>query len=133
MLALVGCAPLPSTTPVFPRLSGVVTDSKTQSPVPKATVTASRAGYVRKGVTNRSGHFELSPATQWHYLVYIGSPGLAPLPWTFRHGPEPLIITASAPGYGSASQTFKPLGVRALFVQPLETLPDHIDFFLKPE
>ncbi len=132
-LAIVGCTPLPSTTPVFPRLSGVVTDSETHLPVPRASIHASRAGYVRKGVTSRSGHFTLSSAKQWHYLVYIGSPGVAPLPWPFRHGLTPLIITASAPGYESASQTFQPLRIRALFSQPLETLPDRIDFSLRPE
>jgi hypothetical protein len=132
-LAIVGCAPLPSTTPVFPGMSGLVTDARTHFPVPRATITASRAGYVREGITSRSGHFALSAATQWHYLVYLGSPGIAPCPWTFRYGPEPLIITASALGYKSASQTFRPLGIQALFVQPLEALPEHINFLLRPE
>ena len=67
------------------------------------------------------------------HLVYLGSPGIAPLPWQFRHGPTPLIITAHAPGYVTASQKFQPLGIRALFVQPLEVLPDRIDFSLRPE
>ena len=100
------CAPLPSTTPVLPRLEGIVVDAQTGRPVAAASVTAARAGYTRRAMTSATGHFTLQPASQWHYLAYIGSPGVAPAPWYLQGVPTSMTITASAAGYQSTSQTF---------------------------
>jgi hypothetical protein len=100
------CAPLPSTTLVLPRLQGTVVDAHTGRPIAAASVTAARAGYTRRAMTLASGHFTLQPASQWHYLAYIGSPGVAPVPWYLQGIPTSMTITASAAGYQSTSQTF---------------------------
>ena len=126
---LPSCAPFPSTTPVIPRLSGSVVDAQSKKPIPSATVSAVRAGYTRRAATSVAGLFTLPPASQWHYLLYIGSPGVAPVPWHLRNVPASLTITASAPGYQSSSQTFEAREEHRLFLK----LPDSIQIPLRKD
>jgi hypothetical protein len=50
-------------------------------------------------VTNSDGRFTLGPFSQWFYLVYIGSPGVAPFPYALeRPAMLPDVIRVSARG-----------------------------------
>jgi hypothetical protein len=109
ILSLTGCAPLPSTTPVLPPISGTVVDAKTKEPISGAMVTVERAGYEQRTKTSSSGLFALKPVSQWHYLVYIGSPGVVPVPWCLRQGPVSATISASSDGYQTSSLTIPSL------------------------
>jgi hypothetical protein len=101
------CAPFPSTTAVAPSSHGVVQDALTRKPMAGVRVTAERARAKSSAHTSKDGFFTLPAITQWHYLIYIGSPGVAPVPWHFRgDASAPYIVTASASGYESASQSF---------------------------
>ncbi|WP_038164567.1 carboxypeptidase-like regulatory domain-containing protein [Verrucomicrobium sp. BvORR106] len=104
---LPACAPFPATTPVFPRIQGSVVDAQTGKPIAAARVTAERAGYTRKAVTSTTGAFTLPPASQHHYLIYLGSPGVAPTPWHLRSASSSLTLTASAPGYQTTTQSYE--------------------------
>lgn len=119
---LAACAPFPATTPVFPRIQGSVVDAQTGKPIAAARVTAERAGYTRKAVTSTTGAFTLPPASQHHYLIYLGSPGVAPTPWHLRNAPKSLTLTASAPGYQTTTQSYDPLKVHRLSLNLPETL-----------
>ncbi|WP_265592670.1 carboxypeptidase-like regulatory domain-containing protein [Verrucomicrobium sp. BvORR034] len=119
---LPACAPFPSTTPVFPRIQGSVVDTQTGKPIAAARVTAERAGYTRKAVTSTTGVFTLPPASQHHYLIYLGSPGVAPTPWHLRDASSSLTLTASAPGYQTTSQSYDSLKGHRLGLNLPETL-----------
>lgn len=121
------CAPFPATTPVFPRIQGSVVDAQTGKPIAAARVTAERAGYTRKAVTSTTGVFTLPPASQHHYLIYLGSPGVAPTPWHLRSASSSLTLTASAPGYQTTTQSFEP---RKEYHRPLN-LPETIQIPLR--
>lgn len=109
LAAVSACAPLPSTTPVFPALEVGVVDAGTKTPVADAAVVATRAGYRRDGRSSAAGRFDIPAAKQWHFLVYVGSPGVAPVPWHLKASdPAPLVLSVSAPGYLPATRTFAP-------------------------
>ncbi|GEP42550.1 carboxypeptidase-like regulatory domain-containing protein [Brevifollis gellanilyticus] len=118
---------MPSTTPVFPNLTGRVVDAE-GFPLPGAHVIAERAGYVRQGVTSKRGEFKLRAVTQSHYAVISGPPGVKPPPWFWQHEREhtPLTLTASAPGYEPATQTI-PCEPKVPFVL---VMPSNIEFQL---
>ncbi len=101
---LISCVPIPSTTPVFPSCPGTVVDAEGYA-IPNVTITATRAGIVRKAMSNPLGKFILPAAVQIHYGRNLGPSVVTPPPWYWHTGTAPLIITASAPGYQSATQT----------------------------
>ncbi len=103
---LSSCVPMPSTTPVFPNLTGKVVDAEGFA-IPGAHVIAERAGYVRQGVTTKTGEFKLRAMNQTHYAAISGPPGVKPPPWFWQRERDqtPLTLTASAPGYEAATQT----------------------------
>ncbi len=103
------CVPFPCTTPVAPGADGFVQDSRTKQPVAGATITAERAGYRAKTHSSKSGFYGIPSLRQWHFLIYLGSPGLAPTPW-YLASPHSMVytVTASAPGYQPSSRTFGP-------------------------
>ena len=105
-MACVACAPFPATTPVAPRSGGFVQDSHTKQPIAGATITAERAGFRASARTASNGFYSIPALTQWHYLIYIGSPGIAPTPWHLSSPRARYTVTASAPGYQAASQSF---------------------------
>lgn len=104
---LSGCAPLPSTTPVLHQVQGRVVQAESGLPVSGARVTLERAGYRDTVWTSSSGHFKAGPLTQWHFLVYIGSPGVAPVPWYLKHSRADAALTITAPGFAPSQSVFE--------------------------
>ena len=129
-MTCVACAPFPSTTPVAPRSGGFVQDASTKQPIGGATVTAERAGFHASSRTSAKGFYSIPALTQWHYLIYIGSPGIAPTPWRYRDPKARYTVAASAPGYQSASQSFGPFPDREH--SPFDLLiPRSVNFLLQ--
>ena len=127
---LAGCVPLPSTTPVFPEMAVEVVDARTRQPVTGAVVEASRAGYRRTAPTDACGRCTVPAASQWHFLVYAGSPGVAPTPWHLaQDDPCALTIHVSAPGRVPAFRTFEPSATNPLVIG----LPDPMVIPLEDE
>jgi hypothetical protein len=124
------CAPIPSTTPVAPRTGGFVQDAHSKQPVTGATVTAERAGFHASARAGGDGFYSIPALTQWHFLCYIGSPGIAPTPWFYRDPKARYTVTAAAPGYQTTSQTFGgfPNGAHRLFDLQL---PRSVNFQLR--
>lgn len=119
------CVPAPTTTLVYPSFTGHVVDEEGYA-IPGATVIAERAGYVRQGQTSARGRFTLPPVTQIHYALIAGPPGVKPPPWFWQRGPLPLTLTASAPGYETATIS---ISSRQEVPFPL-VLPDRLQFQL---
>ena len=100
---------MPADTPVAPRTSGLVRDSQSGKPIEKATVFGTRAGFRTRTRTDRTGRYSLPVLNQWHFLVYLGSPGVFPTPWWCnRSRYEPYTITVTAPGYHAIEYAFVP-------------------------
>ena len=99
-LSAVGCAPIPHAERLVPKTSGTVVDGH------KKPLAGVRVEYLFRGgrllgetVTSSDGRFTLGPFSQWFYLVYIGSPGVAPFPYTLERPPVlPDVIRVSANG-----------------------------------
>jgi hypothetical protein len=126
-----GCVIMPATTAVSPRVTGTVRNAQSKEPIRGAIVTAERAEFRTRTRSDDSGQYSVSPLTQWHYLVYLGSPGIFPAPLRFRaDASRPFIISASAPGYRPASFSYAP--DEHFPVPSLPTLPSAIHFSLQP-
>ena len=119
------CVPFPTSTPVFPPLMGSVVNGEGFA-ISNATVTVTRAGYVRHGVTNGKGQFNLPGAMQFHYAMNAGTSGVTPPPWHWRKPPQDLILSASAPGYITATQSYPSHKDKPVMV----VLPDRIQIEL---
>ena len=97
---LASCAPIPHYGMLATRFSGRVVDDHDQ-PVAGAQVDyLFRGGRQLGQTTTRSdGSFALGPFRQWFYLIYIGSPGVAPFPYTLErpaHLPDAIRISSGA-------------------------------------
>ena len=83
-ILLSGCFFLPGTNKVAPALRGRIINDRSGQPVCGAricyTVTAEENSYVEYAVSDENGIFQLEAPTQWHYIIYIGSPGYYPVP-----------------------------------------------------
>ena len=96
-LGFASCAPIPHYQTLTSRVSGSVID-QTGRPVSGASVRYQFRGRRTLGeaTTRDDGSFALGPFRQWFYLLYIGSPGVAPFPYTLEGGhghPDTLHIT----------------------------------------
>lgn len=129
-MACSACAPIPSTTPVAPRTGGFVLDANSKQPVPGARVTAERAGFHAAARTSGDGFYSIPALKQWHFLCYLGSPGIAPTPWIYRDPKARYTVTAAAPGYQSASQTFEGFPISAHRPFDLQ-MPRSVNFQLR--
>ncbi|MBQ8754784.1 MAG: hypothetical protein IJZ19_07105 [Lentisphaeria bacterium] len=58
---------------------------------------AEENSYVEYAVSDENGIFQLEAPTQWHYIIYIGSPGYYPFPDFI--GPQKKSITIQKVGY----------------------------------
>ena len=96
----------PFSSPVSPKMKGQVIDAATAQPVSGALVTTQRAGYVRKTRSKDDGSFEVPSASQWHFLVYLGSPGFYPTPWVFTADDRDLYLTVEKDGFRNQTQAF---------------------------
>ena len=83
LMALPGCLLLPHYQTLGGKFSGRVVDPKGQ-PVSGVTVEYLYNSHRLLGTTKTdpTGQFKLGPFRQWFYLVYIGSPGVCPFPYS---------------------------------------------------
>lgn len=107
VLLIAGCMPVPPfSTPVSPEVKGRVVDANSKRPIKGAIIHAERAGYSRTAHALEDGRFTVPSASQWHYLIYLGSPGMYPTPWMFTHGNKDLTMKVEASGYKPKSEVF---------------------------
>lgn len=107
LILVPSCMPVPPfTRPVSPEVTGRVLDSKNKKPIKGALIQTERAGYVRQAYTLHDGRFTVPSASQWHYLIYLGSPGIYPTPWMFASNNKDLIMKVEASGYKPKSEVF---------------------------
>jgi hypothetical protein len=99
VLVLGACAPIPHTSEVAPRLSGAVRDARSGSPVAGAELLYTFADYYDRSISDGSGRFTIGPLLQWHYLLYLGSPGSYPTPAWLVYGATEANLTVTAAGY----------------------------------
>ena len=95
-ILLSGCFFLPGTIEVAPALRGRIINDRSGQPVCGAricyTVTAEENSYVEYAVSDENGIFQLEAPTQWHYIIYIGSPGYYPVPDFLRSQKKSITI-----------------------------------------
>ena len=81
-LFLSGCL-LPHTTEVAPAIKGQIVDKGSGKPISDAKIlyiVKAENQYSEIAVSDKNGNFQTEAPTQWHYIVYIGSPGHYPFP-----------------------------------------------------
>ena len=81
-LFLSGCL-LPHTTEVAPAIRGQIVDEFSGKGICGAEITytiKAENQYSEFAISNKNGYFQTKVPTQWHYIVYIGSPGHYPAP-----------------------------------------------------
>lgn len=82
VILLPGCVIMPHCVTLTGKVSGRVVDAKGQ-PVSGAAVDYHLRSDRKLGtaISDSSGNFKLGRFRQWFYLVYIGSPGVCPVPY----------------------------------------------------
>ena len=81
-LFLSGCL-LPHTTEVAPAIKGQIVDECSGKGICGAVITytiKAENQYSEFAISDKNGYFQTKVPTQWHYIVYIGSPGHYPFP-----------------------------------------------------
>ena len=81
-LFLSGCL-LPHTTEVAPAIKGQIVDECSGKGICGAEITytiKAENQYSEFAISDKNGYFQTKAPTQWHYIVYIGSPGHYPFP-----------------------------------------------------
>jgi hypothetical protein len=83
------CLIVPHYETLTGKVSGCVVNAKGQ-PVSGAIIDYHLRSDRRLGTTisDSSGNFEFGPFWQWFYLVYVGSPGVCPVPYLLLADPE---------------------------------------------
>ena len=115
LLFLSSCAPIPNRDTLATRISGRVIDGA-GNPIEGARLRYVFRGHKALGETETDscGRFTFGPFHQWFYLVYIGSPGVAPFPLLLSaHGVPDCIV---AEHEGATSITLR--GTPSAFVRP---------------
>ena len=82
-LFLSGCLFLPHTTEVAPAIRGQIVDECSGKGICGAEITytiKAENQYSEFAISDKNGYFQTKVPTQWHYIVYIGSPGHYPFP-----------------------------------------------------
>ena len=129
------CMPVPPfTTPVSPEVTGRVLDARSKKPIKGALIQTERAGYTRQAYTLDDGRFTVPSASQWHYLVYLGSPGIYPTPWMFNRSNKDLIMKVEASGYNLKSEVFYMKDNGMIIKNGWDVdLPDRLEVTLDPQ
>lgn len=83
VVALPSCLIMPHYETLTKKVSGRVVDAKGQ-PVSGAIIDYHLRSDRKLGsaISDSSGNFHLRPFRQWFYVLYIGSPGVCPVPYT---------------------------------------------------
>ncbi len=95
----ISCIPCVITSEVRPKISGQVVDGDTLQAVSNAKITYSIGKYSSKTISNDQGYFTCPALKQWHYMVYLDSPGYVPVPDFYNYRHDPALITVNAKNY----------------------------------
>ena len=82
-LFLSSCLFIPHTTEVAPAIKGQIVDESSGKGICGAEITytiKAENQYSEFAISDKNGYFQTKVPTQWHYIVYIGSPGHYPAP-----------------------------------------------------
>jgi len=105
-----GCLIVPYRTDESRVIKGHVSDLVTGHPVSKAKIFYLFPGthYRTSAETFEDGTFEVGPIHQWHWLLYLGDPGMVPAPaWMFDLLHRSSKLTIDAPGYQPTNVWFQ--------------------------
>jgi hypothetical protein len=108
--ACTGCLILPFRTDESSVVKGRVSDYATGQPVAGAQVqyAFSSTRWRTSSESQEDGTFEVGPIHQWHWLLYIGSPGMVPEPaWLMGLMHCRSELTVAADGYLTTNRQFK--------------------------
>jgi len=100
MILLPGCLLMPHYETVVRKVNGRVVDA-CGKPVSGATISYHlRSGHKLGSTTSDTlGKFTLGPFRQWFYLVYVGSPGVCPVPYLLLSDPaHPDVLSVTHEG-----------------------------------
>ena len=73
----------PHTTEVAPAIKGLIIDEcsgKGVSGVQITYIVKAENQYSEFAISDKNGNFQTKAPMQWHYIIYIGSPGRHPVP-----------------------------------------------------
>ena len=82
-LFMSGCLIIPHTTEVTPAIRGQIVDECSGKGICGAEITytiKAENQYSEFALSDKNGYFQTKVPTQWHYIVYLGSPGHYPVP-----------------------------------------------------
>ncbi len=82
-LFLSGCLFIPHTTEVAPAIRGQIVDECSGKGICGVKITyiiKAENQYSEFAISDKNGCFQTKAPAQWHYIVYIGSPGHHPVP-----------------------------------------------------
>ena len=90
-LFMSGCLIIPHTTEVAPAIRGQIVDECSGKGICGVKITyiikaenKAENQYSEFAISDKNGCFQTKAPTQWHYIVYIGSPGHHPVPdWRY--------------------------------------------------
>ncbi len=103
LLMTCSCLPIPFTTDVKPQICGIVVDAKTKKPMERVDIIYECGEYRKEYRLEGKKDFKVGPLKQWHFLIYLGSPGVAPFPDSLNYWDTPALLTFSAEGYKTQS------------------------------
>jgi len=78
-----------------------VIDATTGKPLGDVQITYTRGDYSATTTSEEDGTFSVGPLNQWHYLLFIGSPGHLPAPDWYRYFDTPATVKADNALYHS--------------------------------
>ncbi|MFN4874664.1 MAG: carboxypeptidase-like regulatory domain-containing protein [Akkermansiaceae bacterium] len=118
----------PFSNEVSPELSGRVINKNNNKPIKGALVQTERAGYEAQAYTGADGSFVVPATKQWHYIVYLGSPGFYPTPWMFKAHNKDLHLSVQAEGHKTLTEVY-PLGASGWRAD----VPSNLELKVSPE
>ncbi|QSH42267.1 carboxypeptidase-like regulatory domain-containing protein [Lentisphaerota bacterium ZTH] len=86
---------------VAPDINGHVIDATSLAPIENAHIKYSRGKYTKETTSDEDGRFSFGSMIQWHYITYLGSPGLYPFPDRINYDciAIPALVSVNARGY----------------------------------
>ncbi|MCP3966187.1 MAG: hypothetical protein GY750_04450 [Lentisphaerae bacterium] len=80
-------------------MRGHVVYAKFSTPINNAHIIYSRGNFSKETTSGDGGKFSVGSLDQWHYFIYIGSPGMYPFPDRYALLLIPAMVSVKAKGY----------------------------------
>lgn len=97
-----GCIVFPYTTQIASSVDGMVVNVQTGAPVKDASLRYYMGGheqYYSKAASDKKGLFHAKEIHQWHWLLFLGSPGMYPYPVKYLTWESPYCFDVEADGF----------------------------------